>query len=273
MGEAKRRKSATAKLIAEFPHCYFCGSRRPSATREHMPPKALFDKAYRPDRLVMPACTVCNKETSTADLVASIISRWSYNTHLQSFADHRKLIAQIRIQAPELLDEWTSAERYGIESARNHLRQNGVPVPRDAGIALVGPLTVRQLNLFAHKVLVALYFEHFKQPLPLEGGVCAFWKSKEDYFAHGLPPLLLQIMPRYATLMQGQWNAREIFEYRYETNEEDGLLACLAKIRQGLFITGFAVRDVKQIPSDAADWIAPAEPSSLLRLPRFQKKN
>ncbi len=123
MGEAKRRQSATAKLIAEFPHCYFCGGRRPSTTREHMPPKALFDNAHRPDKLIMPACTVCNRETSTADLAASIISRWNYNTYGQLLADHRKLIGQIRIQAPELLAEWKSAQQYGIESARGHLQR------------------------------------------------------------------------------------------------------------------------------------------------------
>jgi hypothetical protein len=34
------------------------------ATREHMPPKSLFDGSHRPDKLVMPACHVCNNNTS-----------------------------------------------------------------------------------------------------------------------------------------------------------------------------------------------------------------
>jgi hypothetical protein len=29
----------------------------------------------------MPACNECNRETSTADLVAAIISRWTYTTY------------------------------------------------------------------------------------------------------------------------------------------------------------------------------------------------
>ena len=82
MGEAKLkrktgRRSATQKLIAEFPQCCFCGGARPSATREHMPPISLFDAGHRPDGLVMPACHECNKGTSTADLAVALISRWN----------------------------------------------------------------------------------------------------------------------------------------------------------------------------------------------------
>jgi hypothetical protein len=47
-----------------------------------------------------------------------------------------------------------------------HLRKHGVQAPADAGLVFIGPLTIRQLNLFAHKVALALYFEHFKVPLP-----------------------------------------------------------------------------------------------------------
>jgi hypothetical protein len=75
MGEAKRKKSATLKFIDEFPYCFFCGGQRRTTTREHMPPKSLFDNSHRPDKLVMPACTQCNSGTSTADLTAAIISR------------------------------------------------------------------------------------------------------------------------------------------------------------------------------------------------------
>jgi hypothetical protein len=33
----------------------------------------------------------------------------------------------------------------------------------------IGSLTIRQLNLFAHKAVLALYFEHFRQPLANTG--------------------------------------------------------------------------------------------------------
>jgi hypothetical protein len=88
MGEAKQKLSATAKLIQQFPACAFCGGIRATSTREHMPPKALFDNSLRPDRLVMPACSECNRGTSTSDLVVAMISRWDFYANNQSLIDH-----------------------------------------------------------------------------------------------------------------------------------------------------------------------------------------
>jgi hypothetical protein len=41
--------------------------------------------------------------------------------------------------------------------------------------------------IFAHKAVLALYFEHFRHPLPITGGVSAFWKTKEDFAPEGIP--------------------------------------------------------------------------------------
>jgi hypothetical protein len=43
-------------------------------------------------------------------------------------------------------------------------------------------------------------------------------------------------------IQQGKWNARETFEYRFEVNKEDGLFACMARLRGGLFVAGFACK-------------------------------
>jgi hypothetical protein len=270
MGDAKRKKTATEKLIAEFPNCYFCGGQRATTTREHMPPKSLFDQSHRPDKLIMPACGTCNGGTSTADLTVSIISRWNYGFRSP---DYGRLVAQMRNQAPELVKEWVATGELEREQAIHHLRKSGVLVPDDAGIATVGDLTTRQLNLFVHKATLALYFEHFRQPLPPVGAVCAFWRSKEDYALYGVPPILLSIFPHYATLVQGKWDERETFEYRYNLNAEEGLFGCIAKLRQGLFVMGLAVANADELPSSEIDWLHPADPSALLDCPRFQIKN
>ena len=171
MGEAKRRLSATEKFLMEFPACCFCGGKRAATTREHMPPKSLFDNSHRPDRLVMPACAGCNSSTSTADLTAAIISRWNYDWGDRERSDHKRLVARIHKQAPALIDEWIVSSGVKKKKARQHLREHGIPVPHDAGIVAIGPETIRQLNLFAHKAVLALYFEHFRKPLPA-GGFC-----------------------------------------------------------------------------------------------------
>lgn len=237
-----------------------------------MPPKSLFDAAHRPDKLVMPACDECNRGTSTADITASIVSRWRYDISGRERSDHLRLIAQVRMHSPELIKEWTNMSTPDKENAKLHLKKYGAHVPSDAGVVAIGPLTIRQLNLFAHKTVLGLYFEHFRELLPNTGRVSAYWRTKED-FAQGLPPALLEMMRSYGTLEQGKWNAREAFEYRYEVNKKDGLFACLARLRAMLFITGFAAKDASTLLSDqAGDWVKPSELLGKMNEPIFEKR-
>jgi hypothetical protein len=140
MGEAKRKQTATQKFIGQYPACCFCGGLRPATTREHMPPKSLFDDSHRPDKLVMPASKECNGGTSTAGLTATVVSRWVYDSAAQERADHSRLAAQVRRQAPELLAELTKLDPKGKSEARQHLIEHGVDVPLDAGPVSIGPL-------------------------------------------------------------------------------------------------------------------------------------
>jgi hypothetical protein len=274
MGQAKVKKRSTAEFILKFPACSLCGGERPTVSREHMPPRALFENKHRPDRLVMPACIECNKGTSTPDLVASIVSRWGYELTAHSRTDHAKLAAQVKIQAPELVREWLGVDSPDKQlMARTHLMRHGVQVPRDAKFTTIGPLTIRQLNVFAHKVALALYFEHFGRMLTNCGRVQAIWRTKEDFHQNGIPSELLNLMGKYNALIQGRWNTAETFEYRYDLNPAEGLFGCFARFRQGLFVLGFAVEDERTLtysPDLDGNWIAPRE--LLGANPHFDKK-
>jgi hypothetical protein len=121
---------------------------------------------------------------------------------------------------------------------------------------------------------LALYFEHFGKPLSNDGRVRAIWKTKEDFFRNGVPPELLELMGKYATLTQGRWNASETFEYRYDLDAADGLFGCFARLRQGLFVLGFAISDAKTFannPELDGEWIMPR--NLLGDNPHFSKKH
>jgi hypothetical protein len=220
----------------------------------------------------MPTCKECNGGTSTADLTASMVSRWNYNSPAQERSDHSRLANQVRIQAPELIAEWTKMGSLDRKGAMDHLRKYGVNVPDDAGLVTVGPHTIRQLNIFSHKAALCLYFEHFKQPLPNSGKVSAHWRTKEDFSKDGVPSVFFEILPKYSTLIQGGWNSAETFEYRYAVNEQDGLFGCLARLRTGLFVAGFVVQDADSVKDKLnGEWITP---NQLLSNPaHFLKKH
>jgi hypothetical protein len=80
------------------------------------------------------------------------------------------------------------------------------------------------------------------------------------------------MLPDYGTLAQGKWNERETFEYRHARNAAEGLFGCFAKLRRGLFVSGFAVTDGNVLPSHEKDWVTPSELLTMLDSPRFQKK-
>ncbi|MGX4804354.1 hypothetical protein [Bradyrhizobium guangdongense] len=273
MGEAKLKQSATQKFIARYPRCALCGGERASETREHMPPKSLFDNSHRPDKLVMPSCDACNRGTSKADLTAALVSRWNYYSPQQELDDHSKLTRQIKVQAPELVSEWMRINDVGErQQGLQHLRNHGVDVPSDAGIVSIGPLTIRQLNIFAHKATLCLYFEHFKKPLPNTGLLSAHFRSKEDFAKGGVPSIFFELFPDYATLIQGKWNAAETFEYRYAVNVSEQLFGCLARLRTGLYVAGFAITDPSRASEPlGTDWIKPNQ--LLEENAHFWKKN
>jgi Molybdopterin oxidoreductase Fe4S4 domain/Molybdopterin oxidoreductase len=190
-------------------------------------------RAQRPDGLVMPACIECNNGTSTADLAVALISRWSAISTPQEQKDHAKFAHRVLKQAPLLREEWLSIVDDPVEQhrARQHLIDHGVNVPADASLATIGPETIGQLNLFAHKVILGLYFHHFRRGLPARGRVCAYWRTKEDFARKGVPQIFFDMLPNYRTIAQGQWDERKTFEYRFAIGAEEGVFGCLARFR------------------------------------------
>jgi hypothetical protein len=130
----------------------------------------------------------------------------------------------------------------------------------------------RQLNLFAHKAVLALYFEHFQTPLTDAGAFCAFWRSKEDFARDGIPQMILAMLPSYGKLVQGQWDTHEAFEYRHAVNVEEGLFGCFARFRRGFFVLGFAAADATLLPTEDDDWIKPSELLATSGTAPFSKK-
>jgi hypothetical protein len=240
-----------------------------------MPPKALFDRSHRPDDLVMPSCKECNSQTSTADAVVSIMSRWKTSDMTETEKqDHKRLADGLKRAHPEIVDEWTGMNLLDRLKAKRDFIKDGIDVPGDAGLLRIGPLTIRQLNLWAHKAALGLYFDHFRKLLPDTGRLCAYWRTKEDVPRGGIPTVLLEMMNRYGTLEQGDWSTSETFEYRYELNADEGLFAFVARARGAFYVSGFVVEDAATIADneDADGWIAPSALLGMMDDPRFESR-
>jgi len=273
MGEAKQRRTATERLIAEHPGCALCGGQRQAVTRDHVPPLAMFDNSRRPDDLVVPACRECNDGSRTADLIVSIISRWRYSPTDIENVDNRRLAARLRTQAPEIIDEWTGKDAIARELAREHLTRQGVYIPEDFGLVSIGKHTISKLTLFSYKLTLALYFAKIGSVVPRTGAVTAYWRAKEDFQIGAIPKNLLELFDQQGTIAQGKWNERETFEYRYGCNKKDMLFGFVARCRAGLFFIGFAIDERTKLEAlDSENWLCPPDILNILSDQRFEKR-
>jgi len=217
----------------------------------------------------------CNSQTSTADAVVSILSRWKTSDMTEAEkVDHKRLAEGLKRSHPEIVDEWTGMSLLERLKAKRDYIKDGIDVPGDAGLLRIGPKTIRQLNLFAHKATLGLYFDHFRKLLPNTGRFCAYWRTKEDVPRGGVPVQLLEMMNRYGTLEQGEWRASETFEYRYELNTDEGLFAFVARARGAFYVSGFVVEDGASIKDDEDkdSWIAPSALLAMMDDPRFETR-
>jgi hypothetical protein len=187
--------------------------------------------------------------------------------------DHRRLVSRLRRQAPLIIQEWMGSTLIERKEARRHLEAQGVPVPLGAGMVTVGPHTIRQVNLFAHKIALGLYFKHFGEGLPAGGRVQATWWTKEDVVAKGLPPVAA-MLPKLQSASQGKWTSAGTFEYRYDMNPNEHLFGFLARFRRRFFVFGVVVRDGTRLPEDDGDWIAPGDLLQAASVaPRFAERH
>jgi len=165
-----------------------------------------------------------------ADAVVSILSRWKTSDMTEAEKeDHKRLAEGLKRSHPDIINEWTGMSLLERLKAKRDYMKDGIDIPGDARLLRIGPQTIRQLNLFAHKAALGLYFDLVRKLLPNTGRFCAYWRTKEDALRGGIPVQLLEMMNLYGTLEQGKWRTSETFEYRYELNSDERLFAFVAR--------------------------------------------
>jgi hypothetical protein len=101
MGEAKRKKRLSARILQEHPFCCYCGGGVAATTIDHVPAKILFPYKRRPRGLEVPACTACNKANSKFDQMAGVFSRVSKQDPVVTDRDEfKKLVANVHKDFP-----------------------------------------------------------------------------------------------------------------------------------------------------------------------------
>ncbi len=242
MGEAKRKSRSHQAILAGESRCIYCPGQ--AETVEHMPPKGMFRDRQRPGAMEYGICLACNNGTRGSDAVAVLMALiHPDNTEGSWQAEKsRKLMPIIDRYAPGVREEMSLPGKFNYEwarRARSGLLQKVVRVEAD------GPQVKAHLGVFGAKLAMALYREHVRVALPLDGAAwCQFalngGVTQEDLNAR------VKILPLWETLRQGQKNVGDQFVYRYNCDERT-VIAAVVQFHRSLWFTIFASSDKKII--------------------------
>ncbi|ODA68150.1 hypothetical protein A7A08_01321 [Methyloligella halotolerans] len=274
MGQAKQKATATQKMIRAHPQCSLCGGIRATKTREHFPPTNFFDQFHRPEQFVVPACDNCNRGTGVADLLAGIMARIGFGEPTaQELDDNKKLMRKLRSLRPDFYAKMLSIGP--VEKIKNlsRYRRLGLDIPDDCGMFAITGEMFQYLNLFAHKAVLCHYFHAAGRILGPEGGVLSFLRPKELVALGAIPPELLNILGPTNILSQGS-RRFEVYEYREDFNETDGVYGVACRFRTGFQLFGLAAEDLSTLDEETrVGFVSPSNLPSILTDENYKHYN
>lgn len=249
MGEAKRRGKLKHQVLAEYPHCIYCGGEVPATTVDHVPPVALFELRRRPRGLEFPACQACNSGGRLDELVAAMLARIYPDSHTEGASEEvRRLITAVNNNCPGLIEEMVPSFRQKKLASRSR----GSFLPDSGVLNCRGRLLNRAIHRFAAKLGYALHFQLIGKPVPPNGAACVWWLTNYQAVKGDMPHQLLDMMGESQTLRQGSWNVGNQFRYASIGTQEGTMSAHFASFRFSFAICAFVaeVGDIVRPPDD-----------------------
>ena len=238
MGEANRKKTATARLLESHPICCFCGGQTKATELDHVPSRQMFSLKRRPAGMEFPACSECNRATSKDEQIAAMLARCfpDPSSELEK-QEVGKLIKAVARNHPKLIEEMKPSWLQHYDFQKNKSFPTNLGGPLNAN----GPLLNNAIRRFTAKLGFALYYEHCEKIVPKNGGCFVIWHSNESLFSGDFPEEYDKLFGNSSTLTinQGEWAVPEQFKYNYVVDYKRNLLAFRAAFRESFMVVGF----------------------------------
>ena len=75
MSESRLKAIKHQRIRSGEFQCVYCGGVVPSAEPDHMPPRILFSRKQRPNDLIFPSCSECNRGSAAIDTIIAWLGR------------------------------------------------------------------------------------------------------------------------------------------------------------------------------------------------------
>jgi hypothetical protein len=259
MGEAKVRSRSRVEILRRCNTCIYCGI-APATTVEHMPPRIMFTSKLRPNGFEFAACNDCNQKTKMADLFVALVGRVFPDSSTNSEDnDIGRILSALGRNLPAALLEMKIG-RAGQKLAR---KQTGIA---DEGgfLRLSGPIATQLLDIFAHKLGLAMHYEATGKILQRSGGVATRVFSNVEAIQDEIPDEIFRFLPAPTTLRQGSWDVGNQFTYSMRVTEGQQMGLFFASFRFSISIVALTSNDISAFQSDDIEQsIKPHAPASL----------
>ena len=248
MGEEKRRKTRTQKLIEANPFCCFCGGTRSATSADHIPPIQMFDLRQRPSGLECPACDNCNNRMGAIELIPCLIGRVHPDVASQAKKDEvQKLFDGVKANFPGLL------ESMWIDSDAQKATLTNLDQSLDNGDLRIGDAVNLAVRAFIAKLSLGLHWSITGRIVPSSGVVAVSWYSNFDRLSGRLSQDLFSHLGQPMTLQQGSKGVFDQFTYQYGLVPTGDAGLYVSTFRSSFLGAGFVYEDASEMLKSAKE--------------------
>jgi hypothetical protein len=224
MGEGKRRAAWNPRhrdIRSGAFRCIYCSGKEVATEVEHMPPIAMFRNRWRPNDLIFPSCTACNKGSRELDQIIALLSRIYPDGGTEpERQETRKFISSVYNNCPEVFS--------GILPL---VDRSGYPETRAGMLDLSDRYIVRCMQVFGAKLGLALHYHETGAICPDTGGMLVYWFTNAHLVKDQIPAGIFEIFNKRHTLRQGSRDVGDQFTYS-SVSDDSTFSSHIATFRQ-----------------------------------------
>lgn len=242
MGNRRHLREAFFKA---HPNCCFCGGGTVATEEDHIPARSLFRRREWPAGYAFPACSACNRESSSDELAMGFLVRITISDlDAEGERELERAMEKLHDRRPDWIAGMKAMNR--VET-RRHLRERGLSLETFRGIELsvvtMPPDLVAVPERYASKLGKALYYKHTGRILPSSGFVKVAVFPNAEFMASSFPRDSFSILTTVPGISRSGRSLADQFAYRYAVVEEGAAAAFLVQFGESVAIAIFMYWD------------------------------
>ncbi len=236
MGERRRRRT---QFFLSNPLCCFCGGENPATTEDHQPARTLFKGRIWPEGFVFPACGKCNAVSRVSEKVVSLLLHGEGDS--DDRGDYQKLVRSLSGEFPDLIKSMlpnSANEIRGVLRNKGIIKPKGVQLREIPIVNLDRKFWTPHFEIFSRKILLALHYQCFGQPLSSNGRIIFWIHTNVDMAAGLFPEDVLEMAEKIALPERQRKMLGEQFAIRWNVVPEHKTAIFVVLFHSRLVVSG-----------------------------------